>query len=149
MTVSEATMVVTPESLTAAGWELNELGGFTAQVCPLWSRREPGRVEVGMIVEERHTNNHIGTLHGGAVMTFADVALGWAVSSAIGHNMCVTLSLQTQFVSVARIGEFVTCEAELVRATKSIVFVRGLIMSGDRIVSSAEGMWKVMDPNRK
>lgn len=139
-------MAMTPESLTAAGWQRHELGGFTSQVCPLWSRREPGRVEVGLIVEERHTNNHIGTLHGGAVMTFADVALGWAVSTAIGHDRCVTLSLQSQFVAVARVGDFITCEAELVRATKQIVFVRGLIMAGDRIVASAEGMWKVIEP---
>lgn len=140
---------ITPESLQAAGWERNELGGFTSQVCPLWSRREPGRVAVGLIVEERHTNNHIGTLHGGVVMTFADVALGWAVSTAVGHQMCVTLSLQTQFVSVARIGDFITCQAEVIRTTKQIVFVRGLIMAADRIVASAEGLWKVMDPERK
>ena len=137
---------VTPESLRAAGWETKELSGFSAHICPLWARRTDARVEVGLIVEERHTNYHIGTLHGGAVMTFADIGLGWAVSNAVGHNMCVTLSLQTQFVSVARLGEFITCEAEVIRATKSVVFVRGLIMAGDRIVASAEGMWKVMEP---
>ena len=136
---------ITPESLKAAGWETNELGGFTSQICPLWSLRENGRVKVGMIVEERHTNNHIGTLHGGAVVTFADVGLGWAVSTKIGHNMCVTVSLQTQFISVARVGEFITCEAEVIRATKQLVFVRGFIMTDDRIVASAEGIWKVMD----
>ncbi len=140
---------ITPESLQSDGWQRNDLDGFTSQVCPLWSRREPDRVEVGLIVEERHTNNHIGTLHGGVAMTFADVALGWAVSTAVGHNKCVTLSLQTQFVSVARVGEFIHCKAEVIRATKSVVFVRGLIMAGDRIVASAEGMWKVMDSSNK
>lgn len=139
------TLDVTPESLQAAGWQPNELGGFTAHVCPLWSRRDDKGIEVGFVVEERHCNNHIGTLHGGAVMTFADIGLGWAVSTAIGHNMCVTVSLQAQFVSVARVGEFVTCKAELIRSTKQLVFVRGLIMTGDRIVASAEGVWKVMD----
>jgi len=140
---------VTPESLQAAGWESRDLGGFTSQLCPLWTRRQEGRVEVGLIVEERHTNNHIGTLHGGVVMTFADIGLGWAVSNVVGHNMCVTLSLQTQFVSVARIGEFISCYGEVIRATRSVVFVRGLIMAGDRIVASAEGMWKVMDSAKK
>lgn len=140
---------ITPESLQADGWESRELGGFTNHVCPLWTRRDAGGVEVGLIIEERHTNNHIGTLHGGVVMTFADIGLGWAVSNVVGHNMCVTLSLQTQFVSVARVGEFIHCKGEVIRATRSIVFVRGLIMAGDRIVASAEGMWKVMDSSRK
>lgn len=141
--------LTTPESLKAAGWETNELGGFTAQVCPLWSLREKDRVKVGMIVEERHTNNHIGSLHGGAVMTFADIGLGWAVSTMIGHSMCVTVSLQTQFISVARVGDFITCEAEVIRATKQLIFVRGFIMTGDRIVASAEGIWKVMDSSSR
>lgn len=148
MAANDTIVAVTPESLRAAGWEPNELGGFTNHVCPLWSRRDESGVEVGFIVEERHSNNHIGTLHGGAVMTFADIGLGWAVSNKVGHNMCVTVSLQTQFISVARVGEFVTCKAELIRATKQLIFVRGFIMTGDRIVASAEGIWKVMDSHK-
>lgn len=137
---------ITPESLRAAGWESRDLDGFTGHVSPLWIRRDNDRASLGMIVEDRHTNYHIGTLHGGAIMTFADVALGMAVSEAIGHPMTVTLSLQTQFVSVARVGDFISCQGELVRKTKQIVFVRGLIVSGDRTIASAEGIWKVMEP---
>ncbi len=135
----------TPESLQAEGWERAELGGFSGVAGPFWIRVVDGRRALGLIIEDRHCNNHIGTIHGGLVMTFADMGLGVTVSDVLGHNRCVTLSLQSQFVSVARVGEFVTCKAEIVRATKSIVFVRGFIMVDERVVASCEGLWKVME----
>lgn len=138
----------TPELLKAEGWELVELAGFSGVAGPFWLRTVDGRRSLGFIVEDRHCNNHLGTIHGGMVMTYADMGLGVAVSDSLGHNRCATLSLQTQFVSVARIGEFITCKAEVIRATKSIVFVRGFIVAEERIVASAEGMWKVMEPRQ-
>ncbi|MFT3930614.1 MAG: PaaI family thioesterase [Spongiibacteraceae bacterium] len=139
-------MIATPESLKADGWERVELGGFSGVAGPFWMRADNGRRSLGFIIEDRHCNNHLGTIHGGMVMTFADMGLGVAVSDVLGHNRCATLSLQTQFVSVARIGEFITCKAEIIRSTRSIVFVRGFIMAEDRIVASSDGMWKVMEP---
>lgn len=136
---------INPDSLKAAGWERVELGGFSGVAGPFWLRVDEGRRSLGLILEDRHCNNHLGTVHGGLVMTFADMGLGVAVGDALGHNRCATISLQTQFISVARVGEFITCKAEIIRAAKQIVFVRGFIMADERIVASAEGMWKVMD----
>lgn len=135
----------TSESLKAEGWELVELGGFSGVAGPFWLRVIDGRRSLGFIIEDRHCNNHLGTVHGGMVMTFADMGLGVAVGDVLGHNRVATISMQTQFISVARVGEFITCKAEIIRASKQIVFVRGYILADERIVASAEGMWKVME----
>jgi acyl-coenzyme A thioesterase PaaI-like protein len=137
-----------PDSLKAAGWERVELGGFSGVAGPFWLRVENGRRALGLILEDHHCNNHIGTVHGGLVMTFADMGLGLAVSDALGHNRCATLSLQNQFVSVARVGEFITCKAEVIRTTKQIVFVRGFIVADERVVASSDGMWKIIEPRQ-
>jgi uncharacterized protein (TIGR00369 family) len=134
-----------PESLLAAGWERLDVGGFTGHVGPFWRRHEEGQRIIGLIVEDRHCNLHLGTVHGGVVMTFADIALGSGVSYALGHNRCATASLQTQFVAVARVGQFLTCKAEVIRTSKQLVFVRGLIVADDRIIANADGIWKVME----
>lgn len=133
------------EKLVAEGWERLDVGGFTGQVGPFWRRLDEGLRVIGLIVDERHCNLHLGTVHGGVVMTFSDIALGSGVSHALGHNRCATASLQTQFVSVARVGEFLHCKAEVIRTSKQLVFVRGLVMAGERIVANADGIWKVMD----
>lgn len=137
---------MSPELLIEAGWRRINAGGFTDAAGPFWIRDEQGRRELGLLIEERHCNNHIGTLHGGVVMTFADIALGSGVAETLGGPHCATASLQTQFLSVARVGEFLTCRPEVVRHSRQLVFVRGLITVGDRNVASVEAIWKVLEP---
>ena len=132
-------------ALIEAGWDKRELGGFTGLAGPFWLRGEGIDREVGLLVEPKHCNNHLGTIHGGLVSTFADIGLGIGVSGAIGGTHCVTLQLQLYFVSTARVGEFVQVKPELVRQTKQIVFVRGLIRTGERTIANADGIWKVIE----
>lgn len=136
---------MTPADLQSAGWTTREFEGFTGQLGTLWMRSTGPERVVGFFVDARHTNNHLGTCHGGAIMTFADVALGFGVAGALGHVNCATAQLQTYFVSAARVGEFVTCSPEVVRRTAQMVFIRGLVCVGDRTVASADGIWKVLE----
>lgn len=133
-------------SLEAAGWESVNVGGFTGLVGPFWRRESPDHVELGLIVAEHHCNNHLGTIHGGVIMTFADIALGYGVSQLLGEQRynSVTTSLQTQFVAVARVGEFIFCQPEVIHRGRQTVFVRGLIQTSAKTVASAEGIWKIL-----
>lgn len=138
------------KQLIAEGWErLDALApnGFNAHVGPYWRRRDEQGVEMGLLVREELANDHLGTIHGGVVMTFADIGLGCAVADALGEERfrAVTASLQTQFIAVARVGELITVRPELVHQGKNMLFARGLIKAGDKTVASAEGIWKLLD----
>ena len=133
------------KALAAQGWKQIETPGFSEQVGPFWVRPGEGTGwVVGFLATEKLTNNHIHTVHGGALMTFADVALGYTVVQLLGGTNCVTVQLQMQFVSTARFGEFVSCATEVVRQSSSLVFMRGLMKANGRTVASADGMWKVL-----
>lgn len=135
------------KQLSDAGWQqLNASGGFTGHVGPYWKRKHNGQVAVGLVVDERHTNSHLGTLHGGALMTFADIGLGFAIVEAMGSeaHRCVTTSLNTQFVGIAKVGDFIRIEPELVRQTKNLLFVRGLILAGEKVIANVDGIWSVL-----
>lgn len=137
---------MTPESLKASGWQCISGRGFDDLVGPYWVLDEGEESTTGLFVEERHCN-HQGTIHGGVVMTFADIGLGMGVAALLKedrHN-CVTASLQTQFISAARIGEFISCKPEVIRRTRQLVFVRGLITIGEKVIASAEGIWKLFE----
>jgi acyl-coenzyme A thioesterase PaaI-like protein len=82
-------------------------------------------------------------------MTFADVALGFSVVKALGGPHCATAQLQLQFIAAGRTGEFITCRPEIIRRTSQLVFVRGLVGAGERIVASADGIWKVLEPKSR
>jgi hypothetical protein len=49
---------------------------------------------------------------------------------------------------VARVGEFVTVRPEVVRHSKDLIFIRGLICVGDKNIASADGIWKVMNSSK-
>lgn len=133
------------ESLKSAGWTAHEVDGFTGVVGPFWTRGSGAESEIGLIAEQRHCNNHLGIVHGGVLMTFADLGLGLGVARALGGSHCATAQLQVQFVAAASIGAFITCRPELVRRSRHLVFVRGLIGADGRIVASADGIWKVLE----
>lgn len=134
-----------PATLAADGWQTYAPPhGFTANVAPFWYRDRGGIFSVGLIVEARHCNEHLGTLHGGASMTFADVAGGFAVSRALGHNRCATVQLQTHFTAAAREGDFIRCDPEIVRQTRDLLFLRGTMATAERTVLSFDGIWKVL-----
>jgi acyl-coenzyme A thioesterase PaaI-like protein len=134
-----------PEALRSEGWTQFETGGFSAMLGPFWFRGSGAEADVGFVAQPKHCNNHIGTVHGGVLMTFADIALGYAVVQALGAPRCATAQLQTHFVAVARIGAFISCRPEIIRQTSQLIFLRGLISAGDKIVASADGIWKVLE----
>ena len=137
-------MTIDAALLEAEGWKCMSGTHFNETAGPYWVRGGRGDREIGLLGEERHGNGHVGTVHGGVLMTFADIALGMGVVDAADTRDCVTLQLQMQFTATAPIGSFVTCKPELVRRTSQIVFMRGLLLAGERIVASADGMWKLV-----
>jgi acyl-coenzyme A thioesterase PaaI-like protein len=45
---------------------------------------------------------------------------------------------------VVRLGEFVEVRSEVVRATRSVVFLEAKMLVGDRVVATASGIWKII-----
>ena len=134
----------------AHGWV--ELGGdrYIGLVGPLWRRpaeeeTEPGRRRFGFLAETRHLNIN-GMVHGGMIMTFADHALGLTVRSLNTANRQATAQLDTHFLSGLDEGEFVEARCRATRATKTLVFMTGEFVVGERPVATASGVWKIGPP---
>lgn len=132
-----------PFDPAAAGWHVFpwHAEGFPTLVGPFWAKQEADGMAYGLVAEDRHSNAH-GIVHGGMLVTFLDQILGATCWEAAQRDAVVTIQLNTHFVAAARAGEFLEARAEAVRATKSIVFVRGQITVGERIVATADGVWK-------
>lgn len=132
-----------PFDPAADGWEMIEHSAFVALVGPVWRRRREGRWVYGMLTEAKHANRN-GVAHGGVVTTLLDVALGRTSSEAQGDRKQATLSLDVQFLKPLRLGEFAEIEGTVVRATRSILFLRGdLHVAGD-VRATAQGTWKIL-----
>lgn len=136
-------------ALKAEGWTRLPTKKFSADIGPTFIRGERGRRTVGWLPDPRTENDHGGMVHGGAMMSFADVALGSGVADAVHEGFFfVTAQLQYHFVAAAPLGTLITCAPEVVRRTSQLVFVRGLILAGEKTIGSADGIWKVLEPEK-
>ena len=132
-----------PSDLAAAGWKPMPAEDYPALVGPFLARREGGGWRYGFVAEQRHLNKG-GVVHGGMLVSFADDALGATVWEAVGHRPVTTVQLNTQFISPARLGDLVEMRAEVLRSTRTVVFVRGALEVGGRTVVHADGVWKIL-----
>jgi uncharacterized protein (TIGR00369 family) len=122
-----------------AGWEIYAEKGLIDLVGPLWERRKDGIWQLGLFAEERHVNTR-GVVHGGALLTLLDQALGvagWVVNGGVPQ---ATVQLDVQFVAAVQPGEFIEAEGRVVRQTRSLLFMQGTCTVGARVVATASGI---------
>lgn len=139
---------MTDEDLAAAGWARLPTRHFSTAIGNTWVRGDKGAREVALFTTPGIGNDHMGMVHGGALMTFADIALGLAAAEALGQAAMATAQLQFHFTAAAPIGTLLTCQPELVRRTSQLLFVRGLFEAGGRTVGMADAMFKVLDSSK-
>ena len=89
---------------------------------------------------EKHLNG-MRNVHGGAFMTFADYCL-FAIASSVLQGPGVTASFACEFLDAAREGELVEGTGEITRAGGSLIFLRGVLRSGERALFTFSGTIK-------
>ena len=111
-----------------AGW-LCYPGGdpFEDLAGPFYFRKGDDGVPVSAFRAEKKHMNGGGFMHGGCVMTFADFALFVIARDDTQGVGSVTATFNCELVGTAREGDLVECRGEVVKAGRSMVFVRGLI----------------------
>ena len=125
------------------GWEQLAAPAFTSHVGPFYRPPGGGASLFGFLADERHGNKR-GVTHGGMLATAFDVSLGNACWEAVGQKPCATVQLAIQYVGALQLGEFATVRPEIIRITRSLVFIRGMMTVEGRTVATADGIWKIL-----
>ncbi|MXQ10715.1 PaaI family thioesterase [Microvirga makkahensis] len=129
------------------GWEIHPDTGFIGLIGPFWQRWDGERWILGLVTQPKHRNRR-GVVQGGVLMTFADRALGMTAWHETGHQPQATIQLDVHFVEKVRIGRFVESRCQVVRRTRSLVFVGGTLIADSRVVATANGIWKILDRSK-
>jgi uncharacterized protein (TIGR00369 family) len=119
-----------------AGWILYGEDPFEAHAGPFYYRPDAdGRPVCAFRAEHRHMNGG-GFMHGGAMMTFADYCIFVFAREALTEQRAVTATFNSEFVGAVLLGSIVECRGEVVKAGRSMVFVRGLMtVEGDPVLA--------------
>jgi uncharacterized protein (TIGR00369 family) len=142
---SEAESPWTPKPVAEgewAGWGRYDTDAYENLTGPFYARRgDDGRMVCAFRAEAKHMNSG-GFMHGGCMATFADYALFMIADEALAGSGSVTASLNCEFVDSAKVGDLIEARGEVVRAGGSMVFVRGLITTGDRPIANFSAIVK-------
>lgn len=125
---------------------LVQRGPFTEHNGPIYGRvGEEGAVQ-GFLALGRHANS-LGIVHGGMMGSFLDTLLGQAVSAA-SKKPAVTIHLSLDYLSMARVGDWIEGRAAVTRLTRDVAFAEGQARVGTRAIVRATGVFKLMAARR-
>lgn len=96
--------------------------------------------------QEFHGNS-LGIVHGGMLLTAADTVLARAARGRCDRPF-VTLRLTSDFVGPVRVGDWVEGRATVARLTRSLIFCHGELKVRRRLVLRADGVFKILKPER-
>lgn len=128
-----------------AGWTTwsNGADPYESVIGPFCFKVEDGRARSAFEPKPHHLNGG-GTVHGGALMSFADFALFAIAHSALSGNVkAVTLTCNSEFIGAGNLNDgLIEAHGEVLRDTRSLIFVRGLITQASRPLLAFSGTLK-------
>ena len=125
------------------GWWTWDVAGperYNSTLGRLLVRAEgPGRARCRMFPEMLQSN--LGDfVHGGATLTFIDMALfAGGKLAGVDITSSVTLDLSCQFLAPGELGKPLDCAVEVLKETGRLVFLRGTVEQGEVLVAAWSG----------
>lgn len=119
--------------------------GFNVFAGPIYRLSAAGDEATGrfaFVAEQKHMNGS-GAVHGGMLMTFADVSMSQAARAMFDGKGCNTVSLSCDFVSPGKIGELIESRVRVTRRTRTMAFISAEVVAGQRPLLIATGLWKL------
>jgi uncharacterized protein (TIGR00369 family) len=137
-----------PDGLSRAGWTRTEVEGYLEHIGPLWDRFESDHVTCGFVAAENH-KNRVGIVHGGMLATLADRALGVNARLKDPSRRHATIQLNIQYIDAARLGDFVTATARVLRETRTLCFLAGEIVSNGRLIAHISAIFRLQEARKE
>jgi uncharacterized protein (TIGR00369 family) len=104
-------------------------------------RRETGDTARCRIMPQRHHTNMGNNIHGGLILGMIDISLfaGLFMVRGIDAMASATVDVSTQFIAAGNAGKPLDAVVEVLRETRRLGFLRGLVVQDETIVASFTG----------
>jgi len=120
---------------------------FNSHVGNIYCKRGPKGTREEFVLGFRvhqHMCNPAGGLHGGMMMTVADLVGSMGGTTIIGVRKFVpTVSMTFDFVAPAKVGDWVEGRCEVVRATRTLLFSNIYLTVGEEKILRASRIYKI------
>lgn len=112
-----------------------------AALGPLYERPHESGLEIALLLEERHCNSR-GLVHGGALSTIADVAMGRALLEE-GRRPPTTVAVEIVFMQAVSANSWLHCLAMPLRRGARLAFVEANFTANGELVARATGTFSL------
>lgn len=100
-------------------------------------KAENGESQIRMSMQEHLLNLH-GRMHGGALFSLIDTALGQASHSLFGGEAgSMTLECKVNYIRAVEQGEIV-CNARVLNAGRKVHVLEARVQQGDKLIATAQ-----------
>ncbi len=144
---------------------LDTASPFNRHVGPYHCCMVDKRFVLGLLIEEKHCNS-AGRLHGGMMSAIADIAIGHNVGLTLAANAAAdqgggdfeisdlrgapkapiaTVSMSSDFVGTAGIGDWVEVHVDVQKAGQSLAFANAYIIKDTQRIARISAVFKVFD----
>ena len=94
-------------------------------------------------ISENHLNV-AGITHGGYLAALIDAGAGTAAHRISNNAPCVTISLELKYIGPSKIGDEIIGTVNILKKTKTLVFLNCELKCRENIIVSASGVWKIL-----
>ncbi|WP_296260922.1 MULTISPECIES: PaaI family thioesterase [unclassified Pseudomonas] len=123
--------------------DLKQSAYFKTLGCRIVRLSEEGVAEVALPLEP-HLRNRGNVMHGGALFSLVDIAMGLACSSAHGFDkQSVTVECKINYMRGVQDGE-VTCVATVLHAGRRTLVVEAAVHQADKLIAKAQGTFAIV-----
>lgn len=129
------------EFIIPEGFERNDgIAPFAARSGPYYQKTTNENKLIRAFHVKPYHLNSARFVHGGMLMTFADAAMARVIIHETGRP-CVTLKMNSEFLSSAFEGDWIEAHFDVVRTAKTVVFVKGGLMARDKMIFKCDGIF--------
>ena len=121
---------------------------FTDPWEPLFSRVTQEQVSIGLWLRTPHCNSR-GLVHGGLIAALADNAMGLSCGEVVrrsGRDITglVTVSLTTDYIGSAKLGQWLATDTHFLRAGGSLAFADCFLKADGETIARANASFKIL-----
>lgn len=118
--------------------------GLTDPWEPIFSRNTDEAVQIGLLAGPAHANSR-GFVHGALITALADNAMGLSCGlKREGISGFVTVGLSVDFLSTARLGQWLEIRPSVLKVGRSLSFCTATIHADDKICARADATFSAV-----
>lgn len=119
---------------------------FLDRTGPFYSRGKGAGMVIGLRALEHHMNAR-GLVHGGVLMTLADVALGYAMATTADPPLgLITTNLSADIAGSAKLGDWIEAQVDIQKIGRTLAFANAYLHVGEARIARVSGVFAVPRP---